>query len=172
VGNRSIGTNNKINKKMTEAYFYKLDSPFTFMDKIYAELDSAIWYESKYKQCRFDASQDLRNIIQEVVPFKIDCCGFFKNEPGWKYPLHRDSVRYTAINILLVEPCDMFNVYFYSDDLKTKIVVPYIKDHPLLINTKKLHMVSNSSPDKIRYVLSIGCIEQTYDEVKKKFQNV
>jgi hypothetical protein len=142
------------------------------MDKIYAELDSAIWYESKYKQCRFDASQDLRNIIQEAVPFKIDCCGFFKNNPGWTYPLHRDSVRYTAINILLVEPCDEFNVYFYSDDLKTKILVPYIKDEPLLINTKKLHIVSNTSVDKIRYVLSIGCIEQTYDEVKKKFQNV
>jgi hypothetical protein len=157
---------------MTDEYFYKLDTPFTFMDKIYAELDSAIWYESKYKQCRFDVSQELRSIIQESVPFKISCCGFFKNEPGWKYPLHRDSVRYTAINILLVEPCDEFNVYFYSDDLKTKILVPYIKDEPLLINTKKLHMVSNTSVDKIRYVLSIGCIEQTYDEVKKKFQNV
>lgn len=106
------------------------------------------------------------------MPFKIHCCGFFKNEPGWTYPLHKDAVRYTAINILLVEPCDEFNVYFYSDDLKTKMLVPYLKDEPLLINTKKLHMVSNTSLDKTRYVLSIGCTDQTYDEVKKKFQNV
>lgn len=157
---------------MTEEYFCKLNLQFEFMNRIYEELNSAIWYESKYKQCRFDVSQDLRNIIQKAVPFKISCCGFFKNEPGWTYPLHRDTVRYTAINILLVEPCNEFNVYFYSDDLKTKMLAPYIKDEPLLINTKKLHMVSNTSVDKIRYILSIGCIEETYDEVKKKFQNV
>jgi hypothetical protein len=157
---------------MTEEYFYKLDIQFTFIDKIYSELNSAIWYESKYKQVRFDVSNELRSMIQESVPFNIDCCGFFKNEPGWIYPLHRDSVRYTAINVLLVEPCDEFHAHFYSDDLKTKMLIPYTKDEPLLINTKKLHMVSNTSLDKIRYVLSIGCVEQTYDEVKRKFQNV
>jgi len=171
VGNRSIGTNNKINKKMTEEYFCKVNLQFTFMDKIYAELNTAIWYISKYGSCRSDVSQDMRNILQEVVPFKISCCGFFKNEPGWTYPLHRD-IRYTAINMLLVEPDDDFKVYFYSDDLKTKIPIPYIKDEILLINGRKLHMVSNTSLDKTRYVLSIGCNEQTYDEVKKKFQNV
>lgn len=48
---------------MTDDYFYKLNTKFTFMDIVYAELDSAIWYESKYKQCRFDVSQKLRSII-------------------------------------------------------------------------------------------------------------
>lgn len=171
VGSRPVGNFNKVNKKMTEEYFYKLNLRFTFMDKIYSELNSATWYTSKYGQCRSDVSQELRHTLQEVVPFKISCCGFFKNEPGWKYRLHRD-VRYTAINILLVEPSEDYKVYFYSDDLKTKIPVPYIKDELLLINGRKLHMVSNDSLDKIRYVFSIGCSDQSYHEVKKKFQDV
>ena len=83
VGNRSTGTNNKINKKMTEEYFCKVNLQFTFMDKIYAELNSATWYISKYGSCRSDVSQDMRNILQEVVPFKISCCGFLKmNQDG------------------------------------------------------------------------------------------
>ena len=171
MGNRSTRIINKNNKKMTDEYFCKINLQFTFMDRIYAELQTATWYISKYGSCRSDVSQDFRHVLQEVVPFKISCCGFFKNEPGWTYPLQRD-VRYTAINMLLVEPCEDYKVYFYSDDSKTKMPVPYIKDEPLLINGKKLHSVSNTSLDKIRYVLSIGCNEQTYDEVKKKFQNV
>lgn len=172
MGDRFIRNIDWIYKKMTSEYFCKLNLQFEFMDRIYEELNSAIWYESKYKQCRSDASAELRNMIQEKVPFNIHCCGFFKNEPGWTYPIHKDSVRQTAINILLVDQCDEFNVYFYSDNFKTRLLAPYVKDELLLINTKKFHSVSNASSDKIRYVMSIGCVEQTYDELKKKFENV
>jgi hypothetical protein len=157
---------------MTDDYFCKLDILFPFMDEIYDELKKAIWYISNTKQCRSDVSINLRNKIQNSIPFQIHCCGFFKNDPGWKYPIHKDSIRSSAINILLVEPCDEFNVFFFSDDFKTKILSPYVRDELLLINTKKFHSVSNDSTDKTRYVLSIGFSKNSYEEIKVKLQNV
>jgi hypothetical protein len=151
---------------MTDEYFCKLYIPFLIIDEIHKELSIANWYTSKYKQCRSDISDELRTKIQDLIPFKIHCCGFFKNEPGWKYSIHKDTERYAAINILLVDPCDEFNVFFYSDDFKTKILAPYIKDELLLINTKKFHSVANNSTTKTRYLMSIGFSKNTYDEIR------
>jgi len=151
---------------MTDEYFCKLNIPFPVMDEIHNELNTATWYTSKYKQCRSDVSQDLRTKIQDLIPFDIHCCGFFKNEPSWNYPIHKDTERYAAINILLVDPCDKFNVFFYPDNFKTKILAPYVKDELLLINTKKFHSVANNSNTKTRYLMSIGFAKNTYDEIK------
>jgi hypothetical protein len=157
---------------MTEEYFSKLNIPFPVMDLIYDELRTVNWYTSSTGQCRGDVSAELRSKIQKVITLKIYCCGYFKNDPGFKYPIHKDSARRAAINILLVDNCDEFNIFFYSDDLKTKILVPYIRDDLLLINTKKFHSVNNTSLTKTRYLMSIGFVENTYDEIKAKSQYV
>jgi hypothetical protein len=157
---------------MTEEYFCKVNIQLPFIDQIYHELSNASWYTSKFDLCRSDSSNELKSLIQEIIPFTINDCGFLKNKPGWKYPIHKDALRLAAINILLVDQCDDFKVNFYSDNFDKKIPVPYVKDELLLINTKKFHSVFNASLDKVRYVMSIGCVNEKYVEIKKKFEQL
>jgi hypothetical protein len=157
---------------MTEEYFCKLDLQFPFMDQIYYELNNSTWHISRHNQCRSDASVELKKLIKQFIPFTVNDCGFHKNKPGWKYPIHKDALRLAAINILLVDQCDDFKVNFYSDNFDKKIPVPYVRNELLLINTKKFHSVFNASLDKVRYVMTIGCVNERYVEIKKKFEQL
>jgi hypothetical protein len=153
-----------------EDYFYNISLPIDFIDILYKELETTTWYTSPTKLCRSDIVGETRNLIEKAMPFKVHCCGFFKNDPRFKYPIHRDFQRLAAVNIQLGESFDDYQVVFYNDDLSQLLNIPYQTDKPLLINTKKLHSVFNKSNDKTRYVLSVGCIDESYEVIKNKFK--
>jgi hypothetical protein len=153
-----------------EDFFYHIDLEFTFIDDIYTELNKAEWYTSKHRQCRADISKDLRFLIQNVMPFKIDDAGFFKNEPGWDYGIHKDSKRFAAVNMLMVENSNNFCAFVYNNNLKNKELIPYAKNKLVLLNTKQFHSVSNNSKTDVRYLLSLGSTEESFESVKNKFK--
>ena len=140
-------------------------------EKYLKELDKAIWYNSKHGQCRADISEGLRALIQNVMPFKIDDAGFFKNEPGWSYTIHRDSKRFAAVNMLMVENSNNFHVFVYDSKFKNKEIIPYTRNKLVLLNTTKFHSVSNKSHNKVRYLMSLGSTEESYESIKNKFSN-
>ena len=154
-----------------EDFFYQIELEFTFIDEIYKELNTAVWYTSKHGQCRADISEDLRVLIQNVMPFKMDDAGFFKNEPGWKYRIHKDSKRFAAVNMLMVENSNSFGAYVYNNNLKNKEIIPYTRNKLLLLNTKKFHSVSNECQHEVRYLLSLGSSEESFESIKNKFKN-
>jgi hypothetical protein len=153
-------------------HFYHINIPINFIDNVHEALKYASWYTSKTGQCRSEITGETRALIQNSVPFEISCCGFYKNEPGWKYTIHKDYTRFTALNILLVDNSDDYQVYTYSDKLEKKINIPYIKNEPMLLNTKKFHSVHNTSKETIRYVLTVGCNTETYEVIRDRFKQM
>lgn len=164
-------------------YFTVLNIHFPVLEKLYKELDNAIlnnfFHESPSLQIRYNVSKDLRKEVQDLMPFKISDCGFFRNSPGWDYPVHIDGKRLFAINMLMVEDHDDYEVFFYVDHPslaneidgtdKEKFRIPYVKDQLVLLNTKKYHSVRNTSGSRTRYLLSIGNTDTSYDIIKNKF---
>ena len=105
------------------------------------------------------------------MPFKIDDAGFFKNDPGWNYRIHKDSKRLAAVNMLMVENSNNFCALVYDDNFKNKEIIPYACNKLLLLNTKKFHSVSNNSQTDVRYLLSLGSTEESFESIKNKFKN-
>lgn len=155
-----------------EDYFYNISLPLDFIDNLYKELETANWYTSPTKFCRSDVVGETRNLIEKFMPFKIHCCGLFKNEPNFTYPIHKDFERLAAVNIQLGEASDDYRVMSYSDNLSERMQVPYQKDKPILLNTKKLHSVHNMSNDKTRYILSVGCVDESYEVIRDRFKQL
>jgi hypothetical protein len=153
-------------------HFYHINIPINFIDNVHEVLKYATWHTSKTGQCRSEITGETRALIQNSMPFEISCCGFYKNEPGWKYTIHKDYTRFTALNILLVDNSDDYQVYTYSDKLEKKLNIPYIKNEPMLLNTKKFHSVHNTSKETIRYVLTVGCNTETYEVIRDRFKQM
>jgi pyoverdine/dityrosine biosynthesis protein Dit1 len=153
-------------------HFYHINIPIDFINTVHDELKYSTWYTSKTGQCRSEIVGETRKLIQKTMPFTISCCGFYKNEPGWKYTIHKDYTRFTALNILLVDNSEDYHVYTYSDNLKEKVNIPYIKNKPMLLNTKKYHSVHNISKEKIRYVLTVGCNTETYEVIRDRVKQM
>ena len=156
---------------MIEDFFHHIDLEFTFIDDIHKELNKAEWYTSKHGQCRSDISKELRCLIQDVMPFKINDAGFFKNDPGWNYHIHKDTKRLAAVNMLMVENSNNFYAFVYDDNFKNKEIIPYAYNKLVLLNTKKFHSVSNKSQTEVRYLLSLGSTEESFESIKNKFKN-
>ena len=154
-----------------EDFFYHIDLEFKFIDQLYKELNTANWYTSKFGQCRSDISKELKSLIQDVMPFKIDDAGFFKNDPGWNYVIHKDGKRFAAVNMLMVENSNNFHVLIYDNKFKNKEIIPYTQNKLILLNTKQYHSVSNKSKHEVRYVLSLGSTEESFESIKNKFKN-
>jgi len=154
-----------------EDYFYTINLPINFIDNLYQELENAVWYTSPTKFCRSDIMGETRSMIEQFMPFKVFCCGFFKQEPGFKYPIHKDSQRLAAVNIQLCDELGDYKVYSYTDKLKEKMMVPYQKNKPILLNTKKFHSVHNISNDT-RYILTVGCITDSYEVIRDRFKQI
>ena len=74
--------------------------------------------------------------------------------------------------MLLVDNSKDYHIYSYTDNLKEKISVPYYKNKPLLLNTKKFHSVHNTSKDKVRYILTVGCTTEPYEVLRDKFKQL
>ena len=154
-----------------EDHFYNIDLPLDFIDILYEELNKATWYNSPTGQCRSDIKGETRDLIKKFMPFEVYCCGFFQNKPGWKYPIHKYSRRYAAFNMQLCEESEEYHIYSYTDNLKEKISVPYYKNKPILLNTKKFHSVNNTSNHQVRHILSVGCITESYEIIRDRFKN-
>jgi hypothetical protein len=105
------------------------------------------------------------------MPFKIDDAGFFKNDPGWNYIIHKDSKRFAAVNMLMVENSNNFHAFVYDNKFKNKEIIPYTRNKLVLLNTKQYHSVSNKSEHEVRYVLSLGSTEESFEFIKNKFKN-
>jgi len=154
-----------------ENFFYHIDLEFKFIDKLYEELNESKWYTSKHGQCRAEISKELRYLIQDVMPFTIADAGFFKNDPGWTYRIHKDRDRLAAVNMLMVENSNNFHAVVYDDTFKNKEIIPYTRNKLVLLNTKQFHGVSNKSQYEVRYLLSLGSTTESYESIKSKFNN-
>lgn len=154
---------------MLDEYFTPFPTiKFDFIDDVYAELGAANFYRSKTGQNRSDVSPSLRAKFQSVLPFNIYCCGFFRNVPGWIYPMHKDSYRLCALNILVADPSDKFETCCFDEKRIVVGTIPHERNIPILLNTKRFHSVVNRDPDRTRFVLSIGCVDESYEVVKAK----
>jgi hypothetical protein len=131
----------------------------------YVEQNQHRFFISRLGQNRLDFDWTITKQISEIFKFTISDAGVFKNPPGWVYPVHKDTRRQFAINLLLSDVDTDFEVNFHSDDLKFKFSIPYNKNQWILINTKKFHEVKNNSPSKDRYVVSIGCEKTSYYDI-------
>jgi hypothetical protein len=58
----------------------------------------------------------------------------------------------------------------YNNNLKNKELIPYAKNKLVLLNTKQFHSVSNNSKTDVRYLLSLGSTEESFESVKNKFK--
>lgn len=148
-------------------YFSKINLGIGFLDYVYPELERGVFQITKTYQLRLELNKQIKKQVQNYIPYEISDCGILKNTPGWKYPIHRDQTRTCAINILLCERDADFVVNFYSDDRKNTFILDYERHQPYLLNTKKLHSVTNMSTSKTRLVLTIGNTKDSYEEVLK-----
>jgi len=155
---------------MLSDYYSAIPIRFDFIDQVYSELSQAQFYVSKTRQTRSDVSPELKQKFRDVLPFNIYCCGFFKNPPGWFYPMHKDVERLCALNVLLCDESQNFETFCYDDGRKQIAQVDYRRDVPILLNTKKFHSVRNNDT-ATRYLLSIGCIDEDYESVKRKLHD-
>ena len=133
----------------------------------YSEKNNQFWI-SMMCQCRIDFPIDICRKIRDIMPFKITDYGCFKNVPGWVYPVHTDTKRTFAMNMLISQPDPGFEALFYSDDRSTSFPIAYIQNQWVLLNTKKLHSVRNTGSTN-RYVISIGCETSSYQEIRELF---
>ena len=128
------------------------------------------FFISKQNQCRIDFNKIIKNNIRDIFKFPISDLGVFKNIPRWSYPIHYDSQRKFAVNLLLSDSNNEFEALFYNDDKTINFPIPYIKNQWVLVNTKKLHSVKNNSKTDIRYVISIGCESVNYNTIVESFK--
>lgn len=154
-----------------EDFFYEIGETPRFTNMLYENLNKALddntFHISGNNLLRIDLDDILiENIRQEYEKIPISDISIFKNDPGFRYNIHRDRIRKCAINILLSAPDDDMEVVFYSDNFSNKFPIPYRKDIPMLINTQQYHSIKNNSQCKFRYVLSLGCTKLDYFTVK------
>lgn len=149
-------------------YYYDLDFVPNFIEMIYKELELSIveskFYQSPYNQNRADVSADLKNKVCELFIFPISDIGFFRNLPLTSYPFHCDAERQFAVNLLLCDADEKFEVCFYDFEYRKKINVPYRKNIPLVFNTKKSHSITNKHEIKTRYIFTIGSTKINYND--------
>ena len=72
---------------------------------------------------------------------------------------------------LMVENSNNFHAAVYDNTIKNKEIIPYTRNKLILLNTKQLHSVSNKSEYEVRYVLSLGSTEESFESIKNKFKN-
>ena len=74
------------------------------------------FFVSKLGQKRVDFPFSINKQFREFLPFPISDYGCFKNTPGWIYPMHKDTNRTFAMNMLLSDEDPGFETLFHSED--------------------------------------------------------
>ena len=127
------------------------------------------FYLSSSNLLRLDFDNDISSIIKEFLPFRVSDSGVYKNPPGWKYPLHKDSFRRCTVNMTLVDDHPDFDVKFANENKTERYPIPYVKNQFVLLNTQQFHYVKNNSVDTDRYCVSIGCTSESYTNIRQIF---
>lgn len=89
------------------------------------------------------------------------------------YTWHSDTIRYSAINMLLSEFEDSICVFGSVKEAHRFVNItklPYEPKKYYIMNVKKMHTVFNFGK-KIRYVLSLGLPEVTYEDACAYLEN-
>lgn len=127
------------------------------------------FFISKLGQCRVNFPIEINRKFSQFMPFEISDYGCFKNVPEWIYPVHKDTNRTFAMNMLLSPVNSDFEALFYNDDKTESWSIPYIQNQWILLNTKKYHSVKNNSTVN-RYIISIGCTNIDYSDILNTFK--
>lgn len=135
----------------------------------HADSKNQFWI-SQLGQCRVEFSAEIRMKIRGIMPFKISDYGCFKNPPGWIYPVHTDTNRTFALNMMISGDNPGFLAQCYNDEQTESFPIEYIQDQWVLLNTKKFHSVQNNSTAN-RYVISIGCETVGYQDIYRVFKD-
>ena len=128
------------------------------------------FYYSPNKNFRINFHGSLEEKFKKLMPFEISDLGCYQNFPGWKYPLHRDTIRLFSINMVLVDESSDFDIRFVNEDKSESYPIPYIKNQMVLLNTTKLHYVRNNSKTETRFCVSIGCTTINYNTIRQTFE--
>lgn len=157
-------------------YYFELDQKISFLKELHDNLQESIdkntYHISGNQLLRTDLKSSLvEKIRKNYSQIPISDISIFKNDPGFKYIINRDKIRKCAINILLSDESDEFEVLFHEENFINKFSIPYRKNVPLLINTQQYHSIKNNSQSKVRYLLSLGCTKLDYETVKTLLKN-
>jgi len=154
---------------MLENYFYAtLITPVQEkLEQLYYEASiEKNYYLSPANVLRCDVSKEIREYLSKLFIIELADCGFLKSPPNYRYPVHTDRFRITALNMPMFAHNESFESYIIDDkNPKVKEPITYKKDHFTILNVAKLHGVNNNSLDLTRIILSIGIKNTSYDKV-------
>jgi hypothetical protein len=155
-------------------FFNTAITPFEILDRLYQEAAiESNYYESPADPpvLRCDVSDDLRKYFKKLITVPFRDCGFLKTAPNSVYPIHTDSFRITALNMIMIDPDKDFNT-FMLDISPTRVkryTIPYVKNQFMMLNVMNYHGVINKSKSVDRIVLSIGIKDIDYQTCLQKF---
>jgi hypothetical protein len=162
-------------KLMQDNLFFNTEvTPIEILDQLYKEasIDSN-YYESPAipPVMRCDVSREVREYFKKFIAIPFRDCGFLKTPPNSIYPLHKDSFRITALNMLMVDQDEDFETFMLGTTSKgfTRHHVPYVKSQFMMLNVMNPHGVINKSKSVERIVLSIGITDADYQTCLQKF---
>jgi hypothetical protein len=145
-------------------------TPSEILEQLYQEASvNSNYYKSSVRPpvMRCDVSQDLRKYFKKFITIPFRDCGFLKTPPNSIYPEHTDSLRITALNMLMVDIDMNFETSIWETTPKTRHSVPYVKDQFMIMNVTNPHSVINKSKELHRIILSIGILNYDYDAILK-----
>jgi hypothetical protein len=155
-------------------FFNTAITPSEILEQLYheASVDSN-YYESPAKPpvMRCNVSQDVRKYFEKLINVPFRDCGFLKTSPDSVYPIHKDSFRITALNMLMVDTDKEFETFMLDVSLSgvNRYSIPYVKNQFTMLNVTNYHGVINKSKNVERIVLSIGIVDIDYQTCLQKF---
>jgi hypothetical protein len=148
-------------------FFNTAITPSEILEQLYREaaVDSN-YYDSPVKPpvLRCDVSKDIREYFKKIITVPFRDCGFLKTPPNSVYPIHRDTLRTAALNMLMVDVDTNFETLIWEVNpvYAKQHSVPYVKDQFMIMNVMRPHGVINKSKELHRIILSIGIPDYDY----------
>jgi hypothetical protein len=148
-------------------FFNTAITPSEILEQLYREAAvESNYYNSPVKPpvFRCDVSKDIREYFKKVITVPFRDCGFLKTPPNSVYPIHRDTLRTAALNMLMVAVDTNFETFMWDANptQAKQYIVPYVKDQFMIINVMNPHGVINKSKELHRIILSIGIPDYDY----------
>lgn len=149
------------------SFFNTEFTPSKILEQLYQEASVAgNYYASPAKPpvMRCDVSQNLRAYFNKLITVPFRDCGFLKTPPNSTYPVHTDSFRITALNMLMVDFDTTFETCIWDTltNQTKRHIVPYVKDQFMIMNVMNPHGVINKNKELQRIILSIGILDYDY----------
>jgi len=152
------------------SFFNTEFTPSEVLDQLYQEASVASnYYASPAKPpvMRCDVSKDVKEYFKKIISVPFRDCGFLKTPPNSVYPVHTDTYRITALNMLMVDTDINFETCVWETNpyQPKPHVVPYVKDQFMILNVRSPHGVINKSKELHRIILSIGILDHDYASI-------